>query len=207
MLDTDRAAPCCARPSCCANGGIMSVIGVYGGFIDKFPMGSFMNRYLTMRAGQGHVHRYMPKLLNHILNGDIDPPSSSPTGCRSRMPQGLPDVPGESRRLREGRAHTVTAWPRTPCPRRSGETEVPNPGTYGIQVGPVLVDVPRSIGYFGGVGAAVVLGLVDPPLGTFIAAAPFLVMLTHRSLPAPVRFLGEALEGAAKPSAATTTAT
>ncbi|WP_433028426.1 hypothetical protein [Actinomycetospora sp. CA-053990] len=76
---------------------------------------------------------------------------------------------------------------------------MPNPGTYEIQVGPVLVDVPRSIGYFGGVGAAVVLGLVDPPLGTFIAAAPFLVMLTHRSLPAPVRFLGEALEGAAKP--------
>jgi hypothetical protein len=76
---------------------------------------------------------------------------------------------------------------------------VSNPGTYEIQVGPVLVDVPRSIGYFGGVGAAVALGLVDPPLATFIAAAPFLVMLTHRSLPAPVRFLGETLEGAAKP--------
>ena len=74
-----------------------------------------------------------------------------------------------------------------------------NPGTYEIQVGPVLVDVPRSIGYFGGVGAAVALGLVDPPLATFIAAAPFLVMLTHRSLPAPVRFVGETLEGAAKP--------
>jgi hypothetical protein len=76
---------------------------------------------------------------------------------------------------------------------------VSNPGTYEIQVGPVLVDVPRSIGYFGGVGAAVALGLVDPPLATFIAAAPFLVMLTHRSLPAPVRFVGETLEGAAKP--------
>jgi len=76
---------------------------------------------------------------------------------------------------------------------------VSNPGTYEIQVGPVLVDVPRSIGYFGGVGAAVALGLVEPPLATFIAAAPFLVMLTHRSLPAPVRFLGESLEGAAKP--------
>jgi threonine dehydrogenase-like Zn-dependent dehydrogenase len=36
-------------------------------------MGSFMNRYLTMRAGQCHVHRYMPKLLEHIRNGDIDP--------------------------------------------------------------------------------------------------------------------------------------
>jgi hypothetical protein len=73
------------------------------------------------------------------------------------------------------------------------------PATHGIQVGPVLIDVPRSIGYFGGVGAAVVLGLVDPPLAAFIAAAPFLVMLTHRSLPVPVRLVGEALEGAAKP--------
>ena len=49
------------------------VIGVYGGFTDKFPMGSFMNRSLTMRAGQCHVHRYMPRLLEHIRNGDIDP--------------------------------------------------------------------------------------------------------------------------------------
>jgi hypothetical protein len=74
-----------------------------------------------------------------------------------------------------------------------------NFGTYEIQVGPVLVDVPRSLGYFGGVTAAVTLGLVAPPLATFIAAAPFLTMLTHRSLPMPVRFIGETLEGAAKP--------
>ncbi|WP_026204750.1 hypothetical protein [Actinomycetospora chiangmaiensis] len=73
------------------------------------------------------------------------------------------------------------------------------PDTHGIRVGPVLIDVPRSIGYFGGVGLAVALGVVDPPLAAFIAAAPFLVMLTHRSLPVPVRIVGEALEGAAKP--------
>jgi threonine dehydrogenase-like Zn-dependent dehydrogenase len=57
----------------CKNGGIVSVIGVYGGFIDKFPMGSFMNRSLTMRTGQCHVHRYMKPLLERIENGDIDP--------------------------------------------------------------------------------------------------------------------------------------
>jgi threonine dehydrogenase-like Zn-dependent dehydrogenase len=57
----------------CANGGTVSVIGVYGGFIDKFPMGSFMNRGLTMRAGQCHVHRYMKPLLDHIEAGRIDP--------------------------------------------------------------------------------------------------------------------------------------
>lgn len=70
---------------------------------------------------------------------------------------------------------------------------------YEVQVGPVLVDVPRSIGYFGGVSAALALGLIDPPLAAFIAATPFLVMLTHRRLPIPIRFVGEALEGAAKP--------
>ena len=57
----------------CKNGGIVSVIGVYGGFIDKFPMGSFMNRSLTMRTGQCHVQRYMRPLLERIQNGDIDP--------------------------------------------------------------------------------------------------------------------------------------
>ena len=74
-----------------------------------------------------------------------------------------------------------------------------NSGFYDVRVGPVLIDVPRSIGYFGGVTAAVALGLVDPPLAAFIAAVPFLAMLTHRSLPVPVRFVGEMLEGAAKP--------
>ena len=57
----------------CKNGGIVSVIGVYGGFIDKFPMGSFMNRSLTMRTGQCHVHRYLKPLLARIEAGDIDP--------------------------------------------------------------------------------------------------------------------------------------
>ena len=57
----------------CGNGGVVSVIGVYGGFIDKFPMGSFMNRSLTMRTGQCHVHRYMRPLLERIERGEIDP--------------------------------------------------------------------------------------------------------------------------------------
>jgi threonine dehydrogenase-like Zn-dependent dehydrogenase len=57
----------------CTNGGVVSVIGVYGGFIDKFPMGSIMNRSLTLRTGQCHVHRYMRPLLDRIQRGDIDP--------------------------------------------------------------------------------------------------------------------------------------
>jgi threonine dehydrogenase-like Zn-dependent dehydrogenase len=46
---------------------------VYGGFIDKFPMGSVMNRSLTIRAGQCHVQRYMKPLLQRVQNGEIDP--------------------------------------------------------------------------------------------------------------------------------------
>lgn len=57
----------------CANGGTVSVIGVYAGFIDGFPMGSVMNRSLRIVAGQCHVHRYMQPLLEHIEAGRIDP--------------------------------------------------------------------------------------------------------------------------------------
>ncbi len=57
----------------CRNGGIVSVIGVYGGFIDMFPMGAIVNRGLTLRSGQCHVHRYMKPLLERIQKGEIDP--------------------------------------------------------------------------------------------------------------------------------------
>jgi threonine dehydrogenase-like Zn-dependent dehydrogenase len=58
--------------SCC-NGGTVSIIGAYGGFMDKFPIGSLMNRGLTVRTGQCHVHKYMRPLLKRIEDGDIDP--------------------------------------------------------------------------------------------------------------------------------------
>ena len=57
----------------CRNGGTVSIIGVYGGFIDKFPIGSLMNRSLTIRAGQCHVQRYMKPLLERIQKGELDP--------------------------------------------------------------------------------------------------------------------------------------
>ena len=51
----------------------MSVAGVYGGFIDKFPMGAIVNRALTIRSGQTHVQRYLRPLLERVVRGDIDP--------------------------------------------------------------------------------------------------------------------------------------
>ena len=73
MAETDRPIALREAIMCCRNGGTVSVIGVYGGFIDKFPMGSFMNRSLTMKTGQCHVQRYWKKLLGYIQNGEIDP--------------------------------------------------------------------------------------------------------------------------------------
>ena len=57
----------------CRSGGTVSVIGVYGGFADKFPIGAVMNRSLTIRSGQCHVQKYMRPLLERIEAGDIDP--------------------------------------------------------------------------------------------------------------------------------------
>jgi threonine dehydrogenase-like Zn-dependent dehydrogenase len=57
----------------CANGGTVSVVGVYAGLIDKFPMNTVMNRSLTIRTGQCHVHRYMQPLCERIQRGELDP--------------------------------------------------------------------------------------------------------------------------------------
>ena len=57
----------------CRSGGVVSVIGAYGGVADKFPVGAFMNRSLTLRTGQCHVHRYMRPLLRRIESKEIDP--------------------------------------------------------------------------------------------------------------------------------------
>ena len=72
-LETDRPIALREAIMSCRNGGTVSVIGVYGGFIDKFPAGSFMQRSLTMKTGQCHVHRYMKPLLKLIEEGKIDP--------------------------------------------------------------------------------------------------------------------------------------
>ena len=55
------------------SGGVVSIVGVYGGFMDKFPIGSLMNRSITVRTGQTHVQRYQHALLDRIVDGQIDP--------------------------------------------------------------------------------------------------------------------------------------
>jgi threonine dehydrogenase-like Zn-dependent dehydrogenase len=72
-LETDRPIALREAIRACRNGGTVSVIGVYSGFIDKFPMGAVVNRSLTIRSGQCHVQRYLRRLLEHIEHGELDP--------------------------------------------------------------------------------------------------------------------------------------
>jgi len=67
------------------------------------------------------------------------------------------------------------------------------------RIGSLEIDWPRSIGYFGGIALAVGLELLEPPIGLFIAAVPFLKMLNLSPMEFPPRFVGHLLEGMAKP--------
>ncbi|HJU89898.1 MAG TPA: zinc-dependent alcohol dehydrogenase [Gemmatimonadaceae bacterium] len=72
-LETDRPIALRQAILACKNGGTVSVIGAYGGFDDKIPIGALMNRSITIKTGQCHVQRYMRPLLDRIENGEIDP--------------------------------------------------------------------------------------------------------------------------------------
>ena len=72
-MQTDRPIALREAIMSCRSGGTISVIGVYTGLIDKFPMNAVMNRSLTIKTGQTHVHRYMKPLLERIQRGELDP--------------------------------------------------------------------------------------------------------------------------------------
>jgi threonine dehydrogenase-like Zn-dependent dehydrogenase len=72
-IETERPYALREAIMACRNGGTVAIIGAYGGFMDKFPIGSLMNRSITIRTGQAHVQRYMGPLLERIRNGEIDP--------------------------------------------------------------------------------------------------------------------------------------
>lgn len=72
-LETDRPHVLRQAIQACRKGGTVSIPGVYGGFIDKVPMGAAFAKGLTLRMGQTHTHKYMRPLLERIQNGEIDP--------------------------------------------------------------------------------------------------------------------------------------
>jgi threonine dehydrogenase-like Zn-dependent dehydrogenase len=72
-LTTDRPLALRQAIQACRKGGTVSVPGVYGGFIDKAPVGAFFAKGLTLKGGQTHVHRYLAPLLARIERGEVDP--------------------------------------------------------------------------------------------------------------------------------------
>lgn len=71
-LQTDRAVALRQAIHACRKGGTVSVAGVFGGLVDKFPMGAVMNKALTIRSGQQYGQRYIPMLLEQAASGRLD---------------------------------------------------------------------------------------------------------------------------------------
>lgn len=72
-METDRPHALREAIQSCRKGGTLSIPGVYGGLLDKVPLGAAFNKGLTFRMGQTHVHRYLNRLLERIQNREIDP--------------------------------------------------------------------------------------------------------------------------------------
>jgi threonine dehydrogenase-like Zn-dependent dehydrogenase len=73
MLESDRPHVLREMIYVCRPAGVISIVGVYGGLVDKIPFGVAMNKGLTFRMGQTHVHRWTDDLLSRIEDGQIDP--------------------------------------------------------------------------------------------------------------------------------------
>jgi threonine dehydrogenase-like Zn-dependent dehydrogenase len=102
--------------SACRKGGTVSIPGVYGGWLDKFPLGAAFAKGLTLKMGQTHVHRYLPTLLARIENGDIDPSFV----VTHRV--ALDDAPAMYRTFREKREGCIKVVMRT----GTEQTTLPN---------------------------------------------------------------------------------
>ncbi|HLU35688.1 MAG TPA: zinc-dependent alcohol dehydrogenase [Thermomicrobiales bacterium] len=72
-LQSDRPQVIREIAKCVRKGGTISIPGVYVGFADKIPLGTIMNKGLTIKTGQTHMHRYMEPLLQKVVDGEIDP--------------------------------------------------------------------------------------------------------------------------------------
>jgi threonine dehydrogenase-like Zn-dependent dehydrogenase len=71
-LESDRGQALRQAIMACRKGGVVSVMGVYG-LMDKFPIGVIMNKGLTVRSAQQHGQKYVPRLLDHVAKGELDP--------------------------------------------------------------------------------------------------------------------------------------
>jgi threonine dehydrogenase-like Zn-dependent dehydrogenase len=70
-LQSDRPAAVREAIWHCRKGGSVFVLGVFGGLVDKFPLGALMNKGLTLRSAQQHGHRYIPMLLDRMARDEL----------------------------------------------------------------------------------------------------------------------------------------
>jgi threonine dehydrogenase-like Zn-dependent dehydrogenase len=73
LLENDRPHVLREIVYACRPAGVISIIGVYSGLVDKIPIGIAMNKGLTFRMAQCHVPRWTDDLLHRIEDGQIDP--------------------------------------------------------------------------------------------------------------------------------------
>ena len=138
FMGTDRPHVLRQAIHCCRNFGTVSIVGVYGGFLDKIPMGSAINRGLTFRMAQTPVQHYLPMLLERIEKGEIDP--SFVITHRASLEDGpgaLQDLPRQEGRLHQGRPEALTSEenrhgirdransPSSPAPRPASASSWP----------------------------------------------------------------------------------
>jgi threonine dehydrogenase-like Zn-dependent dehydrogenase len=71
-MESDRGQALREAITACRKGGVLSILGVYG-VMDKFPIGTIMNKGLTVRSAQQHGQKYLPRLLEHARKGELDP--------------------------------------------------------------------------------------------------------------------------------------
>ena len=100
-MATDRPHALREAIRACRKGGTLSIPGVYGGFLDKFPLGAAFGKGLTLKMGQTHVHKYLPNLLSRIEQGQIDPSFV----ITHRV--GLDDAPGMYKTFRDKQDHCI----------------------------------------------------------------------------------------------------
>jgi len=101
FLATDRPNALRQAIHACRKGGIVSIPGVYGGFLDKIPFGAAFQKGLTFKMGQTHVMKYMKPLLDRIERGDIDPSFV----ITHRLP--LDEAPNAYKIFKEKRDHCI----------------------------------------------------------------------------------------------------
>jgi threonine dehydrogenase-like Zn-dependent dehydrogenase len=99
--ETDRPIALREAIMACRNGGTVSVIGVYGGFVDKFPAGPMMNRSITIKTGQCHVQRYLKRFSNEFKTAKSTLVCNHSQTPSRRGAAGFQDVPRQTRRVHQ----------------------------------------------------------------------------------------------------------